>query len=798
MAGRPPLDRGFDPELEDIYKKEPELRDVARRLHASLPDPVPAPHFKAYLRARLVDAAAAELRPRGLRRLRPRPAAFAWTGAGLGVAMIAAVVATVVLSHPHDSVVVSANSQVDGQANVDPNDVIRISFTQAMDHAAVEGGLRIQPATQVTRQWDGNTLVLTPVNKLSGNTPYTVTIAKASARAADGSVAPADIHIAFGTHPAASPTPTPTPTGPPQLALHPVVPVDGGAQLIIGGDGNLLASNAAPTSASSVPATPAPGSPAPATATPLPLGVTLTPAPTPSAPAPGLFRVSADGTAQRLGDPVAAIALSSGERSLALLGPADGSGHAAVEVANADGSHLTTLTTTDDPQTPLAWGGDDLHPMVIFVTGGSLHTVDLQGKVRTVPGQHAIPARATVVFSADGRYAYIGPAPSSATPATTPGSSPTPGSTTPAATPGGAAAQGIVVDLVTGNGHPLNHAATAVAFSRDGNRVLWVDSTSAALLSAASAGGDSVNVPVPGVDQGSSVDSLAVDGSGSRIAYILHHANGAGELRVAKLPAGTVLATVSSQGLGRPVLSAGGDTLATVAGGTHATAELASLPGAATGEAPSSVPAEAAALVNKLVDAQVGGSVGTLGSLVAPQATADLVTVTPAALSRGYVVRIERAPGSSTTVVASIRLIRDPSKLDTATLSPALSSDETATVDRATAGGPYALTAIAATPLRPEPLGAQVVHVDSSGDPLSTVLHITFDSDLRSETVAKAITVLNSAGKHLDTSVTYDPSTRVATVSVTGARPLTLIIGVSLIDVEGQPLAAPYRTTLNG
>jgi hypothetical protein len=792
MAGRPPFNSGTDPELEEMFRREPELREVSRRLRASRPDPSLSPHFKAYLRAKLMDAAEVELRPRGLRRLRPRANTFAWTGAGLGVAMIGAVVAIVLLSHPSDKIdVISANSQIDGQANVDPNDVIRISFTRAMDHAAVEKGLHIQPATQVTKQWQGNTLVLTPVNKLSGNTPYTVTIAKDSARATDGAVATTDIHIAFGTHPTASPAPKPTPTGPPQLALNPVLPVGGGVQLVFAGDGSLLATAATPSTAS-----PAPGSPTPAAAETTPsvtLSITATPSAT-SAPAPGLYRIAADGTTSRLGDPVSGAALSKGDHSLALLAPSSG-GRAAVEVAGADGSHLTTLATTDDTTTPLAWGGDDLHPTVVYVADGLLRTVDLQGRVRTVAGRHAVVAGAPVVLSADGRYAYIGHAPAPAgTPGSTPQASPAAGPTpTPAP-----ANPGVIVDLTTGNSRALAGAVTAVAFSYDGSRVFWVDSTTGQLLSAPSGGGDSTTVPVAGSGQGTSIDSLGADGDGSRVAYILHRADGSGELRVTSAPAGTILAAVSSQGLSRPVLSAAGDSVATVQGGTQPTAERASVPGPAVVSPSSGVPAEASALVGKLLDAQVSGTVNTLGALVAPQAAADLATATPTTLSRGYVVRIGRVPGSATAVVASIRLIRDPSKLDASTLSPALSSDETATVDSVAVNSPYALTAITATPLRPEPLGPQIVHVESSGDSLSSVLRITFDSDLRSATIAGAITVLNTNGKHLASTVSYDASTRVATVTVAEHRPLTLSIGVALLDIEGQPLASPFRSTIDG
>lgn len=765
MAG-PPFDQGADPELEEILRGDTELLDLSRRLRASRPDPQVGPHFRAYLRARIMDAADTELRPRGLRRLLPRPGALAWGGAGLGVAMIGAVVLTLVLSHPADQInVVSANSQIDGKGNIDPNDVIRISFTQAMDHGSVESGLHIQPATAVTKQWDGNTLVLTPVNKLSGNTPYSVTIAKGAARATNGTVAASDIHITFGTHPAPTPVPSPSPAGPPALVLHPVGAADRGAQLVLAADGSLLVTSAPPAASQATP----------------------TPSTQVTSAGSGLVRVAPDGSTSRIGDAVTGAALSPGDRSLALLGPVSG-GRYPVEVANADGSHLTQLTTTDLAATPLAWGGDDLHPVILFVGDGQLRLVDLQGRVRTVAGHHSVAAGMPVAFSADGRYAYVGPLAPAAVASPNPSPTPTPVST-PAAPVGGQ-----LVDTRTGDSPTLANSASVVAFSRDGSRVLWVDAGSGALLSAPTAGGNITSVPVAGSGTGVTLGSLQADSTGSRAAFLLSRSDGSRELRVVAVPSGTTLATANGQGLARIVLSAAGDRLAalrTDASGT--VAELAGAPTSVPGASltPPGVPAEAAGLVSKLVDGQVSNNLGAL-SFVAPSVTQHLAQVTPQGLSRGYIVRVERVSGSPTAVTAAIRLIRDPSKTN-----PVLFSDETVTLERSAADTPYLVTEVSATPLQPEPVGPQIVHVDSSGDPLSTVLRITFDSDLRADSVAPAIAVLNAEGKQVTTTVSYDMASRVATVTVSGQRPLTLTVATSLLDVDSQRLATVFTTTLD-
>src|SRR5581483_8641853 len=228
---RRPMDQWDDPELASLFRDEPDLYDLSRNLRASRPEPVVGTHFEPYLRARLIDAAARELKPRGLSRwLRPRPGLFAGGGAALGVAMIAAVVVATVMYQPHDTRVDLRGTNVAENHDASPDQVIRASFTQDVDHAAVEHNLQIHPATAVVTRWEGTTLVITPLHRLAANTPYTVTIPRTAVRTASGATAPSDIRIAFGTKATPSPGPTQAPAPPP--SLQPVVlgPVSAGSE----------------------------------------------------------------------------------------------------------------------------------------------------------------------------------------------------------------------------------------------------------------------------------------------------------------------------------------------------------------------------------------------------------------------------------------------------------------------------------------------------------------------------------------------------------------------------------------
>jgi hypothetical protein len=367
------MDAWDDPELASIFRDEPDLYELGRSLKASRPEPVVGPHFEPYLRAKLLDAAARELQPRGRARWRLRPGLFAGGGAALGVAMIAAVVVGSVLYRPHDTRVDVAYTNVAENHDVSPDDVIRVAFTAAVDHTSVEHNLQIHPATAVQTRWEGTTLVITPLHRLAANTPYTVTIPRTAVVGSNGQVAPADIHIAFGTKATPPPGPTQAPAQPPALQVVEVGPVSGDSDVLLAPDGNLVATGGLVSPAAT--ASPTPGAtslgglPVGVPSIPLvsPLLSTASPSPSPSPAATAhLARLTPSG-ATVLGPSSTEAAFSPSGASLAYL--VSHGTQADLDVARADGSGAVRLVRNADATSPLAWSGED---SLVYVSGGQV------------------------------------------------------------------------------------------------------------------------------------------------------------------------------------------------------------------------------------------------------------------------------------------------------------------------------------------------------------------------------------------------------------------------------------------
>ncbi|MBU0707140.1 Ig-like domain-containing protein [Patescibacteria group bacterium] len=71
---------------------------------------------------------------------------------------------------------VSHFSPQDQTTGVGVNNTIRVSFDQEVDHASAESNFHIEPASEGTFSWDGNTMAFTPTNHLTYNYTYKVTV----------------------------------------------------------------------------------------------------------------------------------------------------------------------------------------------------------------------------------------------------------------------------------------------------------------------------------------------------------------------------------------------------------------------------------------------------------------------------------------------------------------------------------------------------------------------------------------------------------------------------------------------
>jgi Bacterial Ig-like domain len=738
----------FDPELEDLFRGEPELLETAQQLRAARPETEADPRFRNRLRAQLVAEAARGRGAFGIRRRwRFGPAHAAWGGAAVGLVLIGATVLTFVANHPLDRTI-TAISDVAAQHAVSPNHVITVAFNQPMDELAVERGVHIQPATKVSYSWHDNTLVISPVYHLSGNTPYTVTIARTAIRATSGVAATAPITLTFGT--ASTPTPAPVTVTPPSLAPSVLGSNGSGGLLLFAPDGSVVSTaGLVPPGATSgtASATPTESS----SATPAPEGVTASPDATGS-----LVDFPPSGPAVALGPASSAAAYSPDGTALATAVD-DGNGGSKIMVSLRNGSQRQRLADSPTPVTALTWSSND---QIVYTTGTSISSVDRSKATTTL---YSLTAAGTITALAPGgAYAYIAPA------------------------NGGG---GDLLNIAAGTTQVLHGAVSDVAFSGDGSSVAWVDESSSQARIFTEPVGQDAPVAVPTIDSSATPSDITLDQDGDEAAYLMTSPAASTQVVIAQLPGGTALAVGSAASASALVLSPAGDQIAYLSDGANGpVVEQAAVPGARSGRTGTQAPAAATSTLRAFVDAQVRGDLSTLATLSGPGL--DLAGNTPRDLSRAYVISTYLT--SQGLVVANVELVVDPTEGHAA----ARVASETLSLTRSAAGNEYVVSSILSSPLQDESSGPHVVQVSSSTDGGVVALQVSFDGDLNPLTVAGSITVQSASGTLVPTTAVYDPGSRTVTVTINGPSSgvLTLDISAALNDVNEQTLAGGFET----
>ena len=231
-----------DPELEEIFDRDPSLERYARLLRSGRLRPPPLdPGFRHALRRELMT----EAYDRYHRASRPGIFSGLFSGPRLAAAAaLAGVVLIGLLLFANTNPFAPGAVQVTSVGSVAVNEPILVSFSQPMDHQSVEQSIQIEPATQVTYSWQGNNLVIQPVSgELAPNTQYHVTVS-AAARTQPGTPIgkPATLAISTAPAPAPTPNPTPSPTAPPAPQITAERSLSGSADRVIGwsADGKTL------------------------------------------------------------------------------------------------------------------------------------------------------------------------------------------------------------------------------------------------------------------------------------------------------------------------------------------------------------------------------------------------------------------------------------------------------------------------------------------------------------------------------------------------------------------------------
>lgn len=766
-----------DPELADIFSDDPGLEETARLLRASRPDPVIDEYFQRRLRGMLMQAAAE--RPARTRRvlpqrraprapfwLRVRATHLAWGGVGVGVALSAAtVIALVTGGQGHDRQrTVVATSAVAAQHLVSPAHAITVSFNQPMNHASVESGLRIQPATEVTTAWQGNDLVITPVHHLAGNTPYTVTIAQPALLASSGARATAPLQITFGTAP--TPPAIPGVQAPPTLTTTDLGSAEPGGLLLFAPDGAVVVnapggeSGAAPvttpTPSPSPSATPSPSPSASPSASPaitLPTLAPEAPTPTPQPNGPVLEELPrGSGTPLVLGPAATAAAFSEDGTALASAVPSP-QGGSDLLLSRADGTERRTLTHSAAPIVAVAWSTGTLE----FATTQAVKSVDASGSVQPV----ASPAGTVAALSPDGARAYLAP---------------------------GAGSPGRLYTIATSSVRALSGAGgvSGVAFSGDGSTIAWIDNASGhpRLLTEPAAVSSSSTVSV--LDPGAELGTVALNRDGSRVAYTETTSSGTGRLVIAQVPTGAPVATgVSGSAL---AFSPSGSAIALLGSSGQGTqVVLGQLPGASPA---AGVPAAATQVLHAFLDAQVRADRSALTALGLPGLLNEALL--PPGSWRNALVDAVRQPDGSVQAIATFVL--DPSTTRLTTLA----ADETLTL--VPSGASYVVNALTLSPQHPLAAGPHVLSVTSSQQQSRLTVAVAFDSDLASDSVPAAITLQQPSGAHIPVTVSYDPNTRTATVTATQAPSgaVSVVVGIALRDINDASPPAVFTAPVLG
>ncbi|HEY9287777.1 MAG TPA: Ig-like domain-containing protein, partial [Candidatus Dormibacteraeota bacterium] len=376
-----------DPELQEIFT-DPAHQEVVDLLKTARPTTPPLdPHFRSYLRAKLMDEA---------RRSLPRPSSRPWYAFGFRgrtVALSMAAVATgflVVLGvqvylHkqplPTTEGVAMILPPIANKTNVaTAAEPIQLQFTGPVDKNAVADSVVIEPATSVTKQWVGSTLVIIPTHPLAPNTNYTVSLKpKAAAPAA--------------TTPAAiKPTPTVAPT---PVVLHfstvraPIPPVTPPSfktgNLTYGSDNRLDRSgtilNAVWTSGGQILATRPAGLAGPG-ALPTP---SITPTPSGSSASGAgtdVWLLSPSGTPLHNLAPGSTMPSAPTSGNLFAAWTVRG-GQASLDVRDLQGNLVGTVATVNGtPDRAPIWVGSD---KLVYLDGGNLKLVDLHGNQLALP-----------------------------------------------------------------------------------------------------------------------------------------------------------------------------------------------------------------------------------------------------------------------------------------------------------------------------------------------------------------------------------------------------------------------------
>ena len=759
-----------DPELEGLFA-DPADREVVDLLKASRPAAPPLePHFRNYLRAKLMTEARRSLPARASRpwfpfRLSPRTLAPAMAAVAAGFLVVVGV--EVYLHGQPAAPQVAVNiTAIDKKTGVGTGEPIVIPFSGPVDKTAVAESVVIQPATAVTKQWVGQNLVIIPAHPLAPNTTYSVTF-----------------------KPLATPTPTPAPqqnplvrqtptVAPTPVVVHfttvrapipPVVPPSFKSANVSWGHDSRLAESGSVLSAAWTPAgqllvtrpvgQPGPGSLSSPSAAAAPSG-----SPAPNATT-DVWLMSSLGTPIRIlmpGGSFPAMAPSGGLFAAWRVVPGN---QANLEVWDLQGALRATIATLDGvPDRAPVWIGAD---RIAYVNQGRLRIVDL----------HGTQANGPAIKVGRGRLAASPASPLLAVEA---------------------ADGSVVVDLsAAGFATALPQGATGFAWSSKGDLAFIIQQNPSTDLYVSADGKSFKKVATSPNGQTWSdlswapdaasllLSSTATSGNGASPSLILVNRDGS-----TPIPFGA-----PSREYASPQWSPSGDlvlfTRQDEAGGR------AFWTATATPSTTDTAENQALAEVDTFIQARIrGDSAAALaelddaGSAAYQAGASSLLGPSGSHFSRYYPVAVQLIGPTPNQFLVGVRIFSTRGAVETSFFEEQLTL--------VLQGQRYLVHAVKASATMALGHGPTVVSVEIVQTPPGEQVRVHFDADVKPETVSTdTIQVKDADGKVVDARVTFDADNHLATLAVK-LRPGTyqLVVTTGLTDINGVMLAQEYDAPL--
>ena len=758
-----------DPELEELFA-DPAHREVVDLLKTSRPAAPPLdPHFRSYLRTRLMTQAQRTLPPRASRpwlpftlRTRPLGPALAAVAAGF---LVVLGVEVYLQNQPQSAIVAADLTRINNRTNVATAEPIVIPFSGPVDKTAVAETVVIEPATSVTKQWVGQNLVIIPDHPLAPNTTYTVTFKPAPRP----TPTPAQVGPLTRSTPAPAPTPVvmhfttvraPDPTVvPPSFKSS---NVSYGYDSRVADSGTVFSGGW--TSTGQLLVTRPAGLPGP--------GGQASPSTTATVPGSALPQAATDVWLMSMaGNPIRLVAPGG---SFPAAAPSGGvfaawqvtaGNQASLQVWDLQGNLQATVAQVEGvPDRAPAWIGSD---RIAYVDGGRLRVVDLHGSQQTVPAIRV--QRGSVAGSPIGSLLAV---------------ESVDGST--------------VIDVASTSSNSLSSGgATGFAWSAKGDLAFLVPQPTGTDLYIGAGGRNAQRIASSPSGQTWSDLNWAPDAASLMFASKpVGASSSASRLMLINADGSALTPFASQREYSSPQWSSRGDLVLFTRqdeGGGRAFWTATSTPSEVD-----AAEKDALAEVDKFMQARLRGDVAAAqdeldaAGVIAYQGGASSLLSAPGTkLDRYYPVTIQQGGFTHNKFLVGVRIFVSRSGVQRSFFEEQLTlllEDQRYVI--------HAVTSTATLPLGhgPTVLSVEVVKA-STGDQV----RVRFDADLRPETVTTdTIQVKDSDGNLVNSTITFDPDNHLATLALKLKPGATyqFVVTTGVTDINGVSAAEDYHAPL--